>query len=415
MTFIDYVRRLADPSRADNAPASAVNRTQQRNNRRNARMPRPGENFADYTNRVGTGDTTIARRGNTGEALTQQQRDSQTATGARAITRAQDGPTPGQELTQIAVESYNAQSMTLSDIPMGVEGAFPRMNSEALPTRGGHYASGAEYDRSGWPTNLVTQPIDWGSPDRRAGIISWGVDLRRPEADVLGDVERVAGVQTPGFLNWISMRESDLSRGRRQYDQGGPDSTSAQGPHQFTEWTFKTWLTGLGSEYGIPTANLSRSELQDLRYDIRVSGAMTAESARFYAGQITANEANAPTPNAAELYLAHHGGPEGVDFVRALRKGDENGRAIDHYSTAAVNNHLNDYYINGDRTRPRSNREFFDWMTGQNPRSPHRRNYRGQGMEGVPLEPVVFGARANGTTDTPVNPQAGVVRFERTP
>lgn len=413
-TFLEMMQRMfATPNRASEAPSAPVNNAQRRRNRINPRLPRAGEGFADYTRRVGAGDRTLASTSNTGEALRQEQRDSAAAVGERAIDRADRdaSPTPGQELAEIVREGINAGNMRLSDIPMGVETAFPRMTDPALPTRGGRYVSGARYGNDGWPTEMQRDAIDWASPARRQGMIQWGVDLRRPEADVLADVERVAGAPA-GMLNMISMRESDMSR--RQYDQGGPDSTSAQGPHQFTEGTFKTWATGTGARYGIPTAGLTREELQGMRYDIRVSGAMTAEMARYHASLIQNANPEGPAASVAEIYLMHHGGEEALGLVNAVRQGKGDTPAVRYYSAQAVRNHMSDYYVRGDPSRPRTARQFFDWMTGNDPNSPHQRNYDGGGLRGLPTEPAQFGARADGSTDVARVMRPGVVGFEGT-
>lgn len=403
-------------AQAHDAPSRPINRSRQRRHALDPNLPAERESFANYERRAGrmpalrganpqigirAADTALANRA--GDAV------------AALRNPARSPRSPGQMIGRALAESYNATGMNVSRIPMGVSSAFSRLNDTdgpPLPTTGGDYATGARYDADGRPTGqLDTESIDWGSPARRAGMVSWGVDLRRPESEVLADVERVAGAPS-GFLNMVSMRESDMRY--RQYDQGGPSElTTAQGPHQFTRPTFKTWINGVGEAYGVPVAAMDPEEVQDLRYDIRISGALTAEMARYHASLIANANTDGPSASAAELYLMHHGGEEALGLINAVRRGETNRPAENYYSEAAVRNHMRDYYVNGDPRRPRSTRDFFNWMTGNAPNSPHRRNYDGAGLRGLPTDPIEFGARADGTNDSVRVIRPGVVRFER--
>jgi len=256
--------------------------------------------------------------------------------------------------------------MRLLDIPLGARGAFP----------------GIRYPQQ---TEGVRGP----------GTHIWGVNGQRSMRDTMRDVEAATGAPD-GLL--LVMHHREIGRIDPAFI-GGPKTSSARGPFQFTGPTWRSFTAGnLLARYGFPA--LSREGSDDLRMDARAAGAMTAEYARFHYGILRA--AGVEQISAADLYLMHHGGPDAIRLLIDLYNNRPAATAEWYYRNSgnAIGGHIGDFYVDGEhRQRPRTPREYVDWMTGQTIGSPHRRDYYGRGKEGISQAPVTFRPRADGTDD----------------
>ncbi len=417
------------------APNSPVGRRRQRAAER-AGLAHPNESLASYLRRTAPAPTPAADPNNApawappinnAQAFTQytalarqmarerqHERDRQAVAGRelrletgadrteRNLRNARNAPPGPREIFgQGMVDAYNAPSMIVADIPMGVATAIPRIE-RPYRTEGREVATGWRRGAGGWPNGV------------NVGTFRWGVDQRRPFRDVMSDVTEATGAPDQ-MLYMISRRENYpyLEAYDRPPSEGGGVS-SARGPHQFTDGTWRTWAGGVGSMYGI-APSMSNEERSSLVDDPRFSGAMTAEMARYHAGLLAPRLGR--NASIADIYMLHHGGEEAIPLVVAVGTNDRPDRlAYTFYNqdrpNNAVSNHPNDFFVGGDRRHPRTARQFYDWMTGQDPSSPHRRDYTTPGrLEGLPTTPVEFGARLDGSVEAATVARPGVLNL----
>lgn len=283
MTFLDPIRR------AHNAPSRPVNRAQERRNRINPDLPRPGEDFSSYVRRAGTAPELADASRGPRQALRQQDREL-----ARRASRINDtlrDPIASRGLShslgQALVDAQNTASTRLLDIPMGQYLLGPsRKNPSRDLDPGRAPASGFEIRRDG-----------------RIGIISWGTDLRRDLSEIFGDVERIAGGPA-GYLERLARHES----GSRV--DATPGTSSATGYFQVIDSTWRRVVENpiFQTAYQLPP--LDRRELMDYRGDARIDGAIAIELARDSYDWLRRNGVQAPTEQ--HLYMGHFGGESGL-------------------------------------------------------------------------------------------------------
>lgn len=405
--------RLIDPLGAahDAPPLSGASPTSPEGIRRRRladlrNAPRPGESFEQYARRRPSPDAPAPQDIAPSamgfvqyQALARQQAAERSRENLRrGVLRADtpqernernlrrnenEPPSPARVVGEGAVAEFNRPSMIMQDIPMGVSTALPRIRNP-YRTEGRDVATGFTMDSRGRPAAL------------RIGTFRWGSDQRRPMRDVLADVSAATGAPE-NMLYMIGRRENFpyLELYDRPPAEGGGVS-SATGPHQFTAPTWRTWINGLGTMYGV-APSMADEERAGLVDDARFSGAMTAEMARYHASLLQPRIGRAPS--IADIYMMHHGGEEAIPLLEAVHTGRGDARSTAFYSPQAVANHPNDFYVNGDKRVPRTAQQFYDWMTGQDDASPHRRDYLVPGrMQGLPTEPVEFGARMDGSS-----------------
>lgn len=425
-------RALLNPGRGPDAPSSRqpTGATRERA-RRNPRGPQPGESFATWHQRTAPPPAPApegpaafglslprpgpayrqamreqAERGlRQGELRPDTRREAQER---RERRRADEPPSPAQVVGEGAVREFNRPSMILGDIPMGLPVALPRIGQPYQTEGASGRAIGYEMTAVRGASGEIV-----GVPGRlEIGTFRWGRDQRRPVREVLDDVTIATGAPQ-NMLYMIGRRENypHLSLYDQPRTEGGGVS-SARGPHQFTNGTFRSWIDGVGEMYGVP-ATMGAAERADLVNDPRFSGAMAAEYARFNWQQIRNRTPDAPPPSIADLYLAHHGGDEGVALAIARREGHGSRPAIAYYTnnnSAAVRNHMSDFYVDGDVRRPRTVDQYYNWMVGADPNSPHQRDYDDDGRRGgLPTDPVEFEARMDGSREAAEH--VGPMRF----
>lgn len=225
------------------------------------------------------------------------------------------------------------------------------------------------------------------SPRRGVGLIQWNVDGRRPVQDIFADVARVTGA--PQELLWaMSARESAGDQRAKNRGPHNPDGTSATGPFQFVDGTWRQYARGALPIYGLPPG-MSDAEVMWHREDWAMSAGAAAELARSNHASL-----QAATPNRnitiADLYIVHFGGGAGINLVRALENGNTQGKAAEFFSPDAIARNRREFYAPNGRAY--TVREFYDMMTGERARED------GIWHRPMPREEARFQPRLDGST-----------------
>lgn len=219
--------------------------------------------------------------------------------------------------------------------------------------------------------NEIPQSLDptLREPRRGLGLIHWGADGRRPVPDVLADVETVSGAPR-GLLAAIGYRESaGDSRAKNE-------SSSAQGPFQFIDSTWRQWARGALPIYGLPPS-MADEEMFWQREDWTMAGAAVAELARYHDGELRRAMPDRAV-SFADLYMMHFS-YNSLAMMRDLANGRPRALAKDYFDAGEIAS-------NPALRLNLTPQQFYDHMT------------RAGRSDALSREPVRFGARLDGST-----------------
>lgn len=303
--------------------------------RRRPDLPQSGESFADYQNR--TGGAPLQRFA---EERRQQQRAP--ATRAEQVAREQ-ADVPRYSFGHVGEAWHERQRREWANVWRHRVAVDDLLEGRQTRWEGPQSMAIVEIPRALDPMT--------GAPANRAPLFRWGVDVRRPLADVFADVERVTGAPD-GFLNNIGIRES------KNRTSATNDMSTARGAHQFIEKTWLDYMRQMGPRYGLPEG-MTDEEILWLRDDARWSAAMTAEYARHNWHAYNNRLGRAPTQG--DLYVLHFGDVNGLELLMARERGQGHRLATEFFGEREIRRNRAVFFKPDGKARTAD--EFYTYMT----------------------------------------------------